>query len=988
MKVPTGHPSPDADEVEEMIFLYLEEREQGVVATYEEFARRHTGSSAVVRERIEALERAGLVGESAGDVFPERLGSFRLIERLGGGGMGVVYLAEEANLGRKVALKLIRPEQIYFPQAKERFRREVEAIAKLSHPGIIQIFSFAEENGVPFFAMEHVEGASLGDVLRQFTGRDPTSLSGRDLASAVSAHCGVACPPSVMFDGNWLRACLEIGRQVALALAHAHERGVVHRDIKPSNVMITPDGRARLLDFGLATRSGASKLTKTGAQLGSLPYMPPELVGGQNEDAGAQTDVYSLGATLHEALALSLPFRGDSVAAMVQRIESGQHESLRQRNPQVSIDAETICNVAMDTDPKRRYATAAAMAADLACVLERRPIAARRTAWPIRAQRWMQRNPASAAASVLAALVLVGGPLGYASLQMRAAEKERGLNSDLRLANDTVHETNKSLQAAKGELETKNADLANALSREKEETARAERSLKTALDAINKTLAAVGSDSLREVPSFGPVRQDLLDRARKLYLGLLKDDPDNIDVQRELARISRAIADVLDDLGKPQLAMPEYEKAVEMSRRMIVADPDSVNTRHMLASNLMQLAKKQHQMGDLASVRVVYEEVVPIAERLLNDAPDNPRFNHDMASCLLNLGGIYLAEADVPRALAQRDRAVEVMRPALAREPEGVDFIVQMARCLNGLSLCEAALKQKDKCRGHLREAWTLCIDGLALHPTAREMRLVLIEVAVNYGLELTTSDPAEAEAVMTKGLEVGRLLVDDFPEDFQARNGLASVASNLGYHLTNQSRWREAEEALEESVLHGEALVELDGARIDFRLTLGTAVGSRSIVQLGLGRLEEARADAERGVEIFRQLRRSLGSHPLVLAGCAACLMERAEVERAEGDWRKAVASTEEALALGAVRSDIAFQAFETYWHIARVAGASAELESEERAKLVEDLIDNAMDQLESTIEQGFDDVKRLQTLADYEGLRENPRFQDLVFELAESSK
>src|SRR5688572_23747187 len=212
------------DPVEDLVFLYLEEREEGLVSSYEDFARRHSDSSAAVRDRILALERAGLMGGDERADFPERLGSFRLIERLGGGGMGVVYLAEEANLGRKVALKLIRPEQIYFPQAKERFRREVEAIAKLSHPGIIQIYSFAEENGVPFFAMEHVEGASLGDVLRQFTGRAPTSLSGRDLASAISTQCGVECSSPPMFDGSWVRACLEIGRQVALALAHAHER--------------------------------------------------------------------------------------------------------------------------------------------------------------------------------------------------------------------------------------------------------------------------------------------------------------------------------------------------------------------------------------------------------------------------------------------------------------------------------------------------------------------------------------------------------------------------------------------------------------------------------------------------------------------------------------------------------------------------------------------------------------------------------------------
>src|SRR5688572_7358094 len=290
------------DPVEDLVFLYLEEREEGLVSSYEDFARRHSNSSAAVRDRILALERAGLMGGDERADFPERLGSFRLIERLGGGGMGVVYLAEEESLGRRVALKLIRPEQIYFPQAKERFRREVEAVAKLSHPGIVQVFSFAEEGGVPFFAMELVEGASLGDVLHRFAGRSATSLAAHDLADAVTALSGVACSKAPIFEGSWTRAALEIARQVAVALAHAHERGVVHRDIKPSNVMITPDGRARLLDFGLATRAGASRLTKTGAQLGSLPYMPPELVDGRAEASGPATDVYSLGAALHECL--------------------------------------------------------------------------------------------------------------------------------------------------------------------------------------------------------------------------------------------------------------------------------------------------------------------------------------------------------------------------------------------------------------------------------------------------------------------------------------------------------------------------------------------------------------------------------------------------------------------------------------------------------------------------------------------------------------
>jgi serine/threonine protein kinase len=431
-----------SDPIEELVFLYLEEREEGLVTGYDEFARRHPSSSAAVRERIVALERAGLMNDPGPEDFPERLGNFRLLERLGGGGMGIVFVAEEVSLGRRVALKLIRPEQIYLPQAKERFRREVEAIAKLSHPGLVQVFSFSEDGGVPYFAMELVEGASLGDLLRHFAGTDPGALSGVELKSALESISGKSCSDAALFHGPWPRACLEIARQVALALEHAHQRGVVHRDIKPSNIMLTLDGRARLLDFGLASRSGATRLTRSGAQLGSLPYMPPELVSGRLENAAATSDVYSLGVALHESLSLKLPFGGDSAAEVALNISSGTHESLRRRNPEVSLDIETICNVAMELEPQRRYASAGALAADLASVLERRPIAARPTSRWVRAKRWVQRNPAGAASAALSALLLVGGPTGYGLLQARAASKQHELNEELKQANLTVRAAN------------------------------------------------------------------------------------------------------------------------------------------------------------------------------------------------------------------------------------------------------------------------------------------------------------------------------------------------------------------------------------------------------------------------------------------------------------------------------------------------------------------------------------------------------------------
>ena len=245
---------------------------------------------------------------------PTRLGPFRLLRELGAGGMGIVYLAEEEGLGRTVALKLIRPEHLFFPGSRERFQREIEAVARLQHPNIVPIFSVGEEQGLPFFAMEYVEGRSLSEILSGLRGRNPGELSGADLRAALGDDEGQRESTSgttrQLFDGNWADACIQLVMQVADALAHAHARGVLHRDIKPSNILLTPDGRARLLDFGLARTEGSQQLTQTTTQIGSLPYLPPEQLDESTRIPSERQDIYSLGVTLYELLALDSPFLG------------------------------------------------------------------------------------------------------------------------------------------------------------------------------------------------------------------------------------------------------------------------------------------------------------------------------------------------------------------------------------------------------------------------------------------------------------------------------------------------------------------------------------------------------------------------------------------------------------------------------------------------------------------------------------------------------
>jgi serine/threonine protein kinase len=223
----------DGEELRHLVAQCLDLLESRGEAAIDELCRAHPRQESELRRRIEGLRAVGLIephGSPAREEIPERLGEFRLLSRLGGGGMGVVYVARQEPLGREVALKLIRPEQLFFPGARERFRREIETIARLQHPGIVPVHTVGEEKGIPYFAMERVIGCTLADAMDRLRERDPASLDGSDLARAIAACTPAAdekdsgLGASWAFTGSYVDACLHMIRQAAEALEHAHRR--------------------------------------------------------------------------------------------------------------------------------------------------------------------------------------------------------------------------------------------------------------------------------------------------------------------------------------------------------------------------------------------------------------------------------------------------------------------------------------------------------------------------------------------------------------------------------------------------------------------------------------------------------------------------------------------------------------------------------------------------------------------------------------------
>ncbi len=326
-----------------------------------------------------------------------RLGDFRLLEEIGRGGMGVVYLAVQEPLGRRVALKVLAPGLAFSGLHEERFRREASAAAALRHPGIVPIHAFGEADGTLYFAMEFVPGRDLGLVIRELAAqRDAVRTDGRRERRR---------PIGLRPDLAWPAEVAELLAQLADALQHAHEKGIVHRDVKPSNVLVGADGRVHLCDFGLAKSLTVDRaISRSGDLTGTPHYMSPEQTLARRAPVDARADVFALGVILYELLTLRRPFDGEDIPEIVARICFHEPEAIGALQPEAPRDLITICEKALEKDPRHRFQSAGEFAADLRRFLRWRPIHARPAGLGHRAAKWLRRHRSVA---LVAATILV-----------------------------------------------------------------------------------------------------------------------------------------------------------------------------------------------------------------------------------------------------------------------------------------------------------------------------------------------------------------------------------------------------------------------------------------------------------------------------------------------------------------------------------------------------------------------------------------------------
>lgn len=321
--------------------------------------------------------------DASSGMLPRFIGRFGVSRVLGRGGVGIVYLARDSRLSRDVAIKVPRIEMVVTPKMRERFLREAQTAALLSHPNIIPTLEVGDEGDMCFIVYKYCPGPTLAKWL---------------------GDRGAPAP--------WPET-VALMRRLAEAMAHAHERGVLHRDLKPSNVLLDRDDllAPRITDFGLAKLIDAEQLTHTGDALGTPAYMSPEQTRGEKEH-GPACDIWALGVILYEMLTGRRPFHGPVSLDVARAIQEDEPIPPRRLNAGIPLDLEKICLMCLAKDPQRRYRSAQDLADDLDRFQRGLPVRARKASWLEHAWKWARRRPASASLVALLVLVAIAATAG------------------------------------------------------------------------------------------------------------------------------------------------------------------------------------------------------------------------------------------------------------------------------------------------------------------------------------------------------------------------------------------------------------------------------------------------------------------------------------------------------------------------------------------------------------------------------------------------
>ncbi len=595
-----------------------------------------------------------------------------------GGGLGDVFVANDTELHREVALKEIKPKFADDIGSRHRFVVEAEITGGLEHPGIVPVYGLgAYEDGRPFYAMRFIRGDNLKEAIEQFHAADKQGRDGGERSLAF-------------------RQLLRRFVDVCNAVAYAHNRGVLHRDLKPANVMLGKFGETLIVDWGLAKTgakdhstlasangaevertlhpaSGSSiDPTLAGSHIGSPPFMSPEQAEGRTLELGPASDIYSLGSTLYTLLAGKMPYEAPTKEEVLAKVRRGVFTPPKEVKPQTPAALDAVCRKAMSFHPRDRYATTLELAADVEHWLADEPVAVYAEPWTARTTRWARRHRT---AVVSAGVVLLCATIGLAistalisAEQRRTAEQKRVAEANYALAQI---QTGVALQQK--QVAVNNYKLARDQSF-------------SIIELMESSEAEIAAR-----PSLHKTRKDILELVAKACRHYLDDEPEDKELRRRSAQVYRYAANVHRLADEIDAADPLYRDAIKLYEGLAKQFPDETRYGQILSESLRDQAKLQANVGRLKEATETLHRSSQLIEELIAEQPTQSHLRQTLAATLFSLASAQCTRGMYDESSTTAQRAAAIYRefatlPPAKRHPYDP---VLLAASLNLVAVCE-----------------------------------------------------------------------------------------------------------------------------------------------------------------------------------------------------------------------------------------------------------------------------------------------------------
>jgi serine/threonine-protein kinase len=786
---------------------------------------------------------------------PKRLGRYTLMQQHAVGGIGQVWLARDADLGREVALKEIRPDRLGNPQIWLRFQEEARITGQLEHPGIVPVYELVrgQRDQRPFYTMRFIHGRTLSAACKRYHSRRAAGEAQR-----IELH---------ELLGAFVSVCQ--------AIAYAHSRGVIHRDLKGPNVILGDFGEVVVLDWGLAkvvdrpedtsatppvtlSQEENREETQVGQLLGTPAYMSPEQAEGRFDLIDRRSDVYGLGAILYEILTGRPPFAGEPKGELLHQVIHDAPLPPRSLVASTPPALQAVCFKALSKKPVERYASAAELAQEVQRFLADEPVGAYKEPARARLARWGRRHRVlmtSAGALLIAAVVaLTAGTLLLGKANARTQEQRD-------LAQQNFHK---------------------------------------ARHAVDQYLTAVSENTLLKspVPGLQPLRKELLELALAYYVDFLQQQGDNPALQADLAAAYLRVGRINNEIGTKAEALTAVRRACDLYETLTHARPDDAALVHELTKCHDEIGVLQSQTGEPAEGLRSLEQAVALGSTLMHDHPKEVTYQFDLAITYRRLAHVQQLNGKLDQAAASLHQSIMLLDELARSSPKSLPYQIARAAAYSNLGLLRTFRGESQAALEDDRRAVEIWEKLDQEHPGDQEVQNGLAATVGNIGWLLSLRDrSSEALAAYERALAVREKMARDNPKVGQYQAELARILTSLGSLHQTLDQLAKARQYHSQAVAIREKLVA-DNPAANLQLDLSWSYTQFGNLEIATGRVDEASRLYRQSLDLATKLMATNPANNQLAYILAASQGGMGRVHRKQGRPAEALQSLQEALA------------------------------------------------------------------------------------------